>query len=72
MGSTGSNRYSFITRNPKLEAAVNKAFDRANLEGEDSDIYNQMYRYKAIRDLSSTQQELVYDYLAARLFGARY
>ena len=67
MGSIGANRYSFITRNPKLETAVNKAFDRANLEGEDSDIYNQMYRYKAIRDLSSVQQELVYDYLSERL-----
>lgn len=33
-----------------LEQAIERAFDRCNLEGEDSDIYNQMYKYKAIRD----------------------
>lgn len=67
MGSVGTNKYSFISKNSKLQTAVNKAFDRANLEGQDSDIYNQMYRYKAIRDLSEKQQNLIYDYLAERL-----
>ena len=50
-----------------LEQAIERAFDRCNLEGEDSDIYNQMYKYKAIRDLPEDQQGEIYNKLAARL-----
>ena len=70
MGGRGSssnvNPFSFIFNNQKLYAAVNRAFDRVNLEGEDSDIYNHMYRYKAIRELSDEQQDLVYEYIRER------
>ena len=70
MGGRGTNSkinpLAFIDNNPKLSKAVDKVFDRVNLEGIDSDIYNHMFRYKIIRDLPEEQQDLIYDYIARR------
>ena len=62
-----ADNLSFIDKDPKLKKAVEKAFDKANLMGEDADIYKALYSYKAIRDLDDEQIELLYDHLADRL-----
>ena len=70
MGSIGASKtptIQQITQDKKVAAAVEKAFNRANLEGEDSDIYNHIYAYKALRNLPQEQIEVIYDYLAERL-----
>ena len=64
---TSSDKLAFLDNNPKLEKAVEKAFDKANLMGEDADIYKALYSYKIIRELDEEQIELLYDYLADRL-----
>lgn len=57
----------------KLETAIQRCFDRCNLdpEGEGMDIYKYMYQYKAIRELDDDQFEQVYEELSERL-GFRY
>ena len=50
-----------------LEKAIQRAFDRCNLEGEDCEIYNILYQYKAIRELPTDEFEAVYDQIAADL-----
>lgn len=65
------NKLSFLEDNPKLQKAVDKAFDKANLM-EEPDIYKALYSYKAIRDLDDDKIELLYNELAFRLFGAKY
>lgn len=53
-----------------LEQAKDRAFDRCNLqscEEGDIDIYKEMYRYKAIRELPDAEFDAVYDELAERL-----
>lgn len=70
MGSIGASKtltIQQITQDKKVASAVEKAFNRANLEGEDSDIYNHIYAYKALRELPTEQIEVIYDYLAERL-----
>lgn len=62
-----ADKLSFLDNNPKLEKWVEKAFDKANLMGEDADIYEALYSYKAIRELDEEQIEALYDYLADRL-----
>ena len=53
----------------KLEKAIQKCFDRCNLDpdGESMEIYKHMYRYKAIRELPEDEFEKVYDQLAEQL-----
>lgn len=51
----------------KLEKAIQRAFDRCNLIGEECDIYSVLYRYKAIRDLPDEKIEKIYDDIAERL-----
>lgn len=53
----------------KLETAIDRCFDRCNLDANDEglDIYKYMYQYKAIRDLPDDQFEAVYDEIASRL-----
>lgn len=51
----------------KLEKALQRAFDRCNLIGEDCDIYSVLYKYKAIRELSDEEIEKIYDDFAERL-----
>lgn len=50
-----------------LEKAIQRAFDRCNLEGEDCEIYNILYQYKAIRELPQEEFEAVYDQIAEDL-----
>ena len=50
-----------------LEKAIQRAFDRCNLEGEDCEIYNVLYQYKAIRDLPDDKIEAIYDEFARDL-----
>lgn len=50
-----------------LEKALQRAFDRCNLEGEDCQIYNILYQYKAIRELPEEKIEEIYDEMAANL-----
>lgn len=50
-----------------LEKAISRAFDRANLCGEDADIYYYMMQYAAIRNLPNAEQEKVYDRIAQGL-----
>lgn len=53
----------------KLETAIERCFDRCNLDPEDEgvDIYKYMYQYKAIRDLPEDQFEAVYNEISKRL-----
>ena len=51
----------------KLENAIEKAFDRCNLIGEDCDIYKVLYSYKAIRELPDEQIEKIYENFAKGL-----
>ena len=57
----------------KLETAIQRCFDRCNLdpEGEGMDIYKHMYQYKAIRELPDDQFEQVYEDLSRRLGFSR-
>ena len=50
-----------------LEKAIQKAFDRCNLIGDDCDIYSILYQYKAIRDLPDDQIDRIYDQIAEDL-----
>ena len=50
-----------------LEKAIQRAFDRCNLEGEDCEIYNILYQYKAIRELPKEEFEAVYEQIAEGL-----
>ena len=53
----------------KLETAIQRCFDRCNLdpEGESMDIYNYMYQYKAIRELPEDEFQKVYEEIAEAL-----
>lgn len=51
----------------KLEKAIERCFDRCNLEGTDCDIIKFMYQYKAIRELPENEFDRVYDELTERL-----
>lgn len=50
-----------------LEQAKERAFDYCNLEGDDCDIYNVLYRYKAIRDLPPEKVDDIYNEIAESL-----
>lgn len=51
----------------KKETAIEKAFRKANLIGEDVDLYAVIYSYKVLRELSENEIEEIYDYLSERL-----
>ena len=51
----------------KLEKAIERAFDRCNLIGEDVDIYEILYSYKAIAQLPQEEIDKIYDDIADRL-----
>ena len=54
----------------KKETAIERAFDKCNLIGEDVDIYKVLYTYKAIRELPQEEIDHIYDEIAERLgFG---
>lgn len=50
-----------------LEKAIEKAFDRCNLEGDECDVYAVLYRYKAIRELPDDKIDQIYDEMVERL-----
>lgn len=45
----------------KLNAAIERAIDRCNLEGTDCDVYRILYQYKAIRELPEDKVDEIYD-----------
>ena len=49
------------------EKAIERAFDRCNLIGQDVDILKIMYQYKVIRDLPDEEIDRIYDDIADRL-----
>lgn len=49
------------------EKAIERAFDRCNLIGEEVDILKIMYQYKAIRELPEEEIDQIYDDIADRL-----
>ena len=51
----------------KLEKAIERAFDRCNLIGEDCDIYSVLYSYKAIRELPEIEIDAIYENFAKGL-----
>lgn len=59
----------------KLETAVQRVFDRANLIGVSVDLDGLMLQYKVIRDLyydDPEQYDAIYDDLTTGLFGRGY
>lgn len=50
-----------------LEKAVERAFDKCNLIGEDCDIYSVLYSYKAIRELPENEIDKIYNDFAKGL-----
>ena len=50
-----------------LDKAIQRAFDRCNLEGSNCDIYKILYQYKAIRELPEEKIDEIYDDLTVRL-----
>ena len=69
MGSIGTTRNinTILNSNPRLENTVEKAFRKANLIGEDADLYKVMYSYKTLQNLPEQDIEIIYDYLSERL-----
>lgn len=61
-----------MNRDPAVEQAVEKAFRKANLIGEDADLYEVIYSYKALQNLPQDQIEEIYEELSNRLFGSSY
>lgn len=51
----------------KLEKAIQRAFDRCNLIGEECDIYSVLYSYKAIRELPEEKIDEIYEDIAEQL-----
>ena len=51
----------------KLEKAIERALNRCNLIGENVDIYEVLYSYKAIRELDPDEIDTIYEDIAARL-----
>ena len=51
----------------KYSTAVEKCFERCNRIGKDVDIWEQMMRYKALREASEALQEKAYITIAVRL-----
>lgn len=51
----------------KKETAIERAFKKANFIGEDVDLYEVIYSYKVLRELSEDEIEQIYDELSERL-----
>lgn len=47
-----------------LDKAIQKASERITMMGDNADIYEVLYRYKAIRQLSEEQIDEIYDQIA--------
>lgn len=51
----------------RKDTAIERAFDACNLIGENVDILQIMYRYKALRELPDDEIDQIYDDIADRL-----
>ena len=51
----------------KYQKSVERCFERCSLIGEDVDIWEQMMRYKALREATEQMQEAAYISIATRL-----
>lgn len=51
----------------KLEKAIERCFDQCNLIGVSCDVWGQMMRYKAIRELPEKEQDQIYNNLVRSL-----
>lgn len=51
----------------KLDKAIERCFNRCNLEGTNCDVIKIMYQYKAIRELPEKEFDAVYDELVKDL-----
>ena len=51
----------------KLEKAIQRAFDRCNIIGEDCDIFSVLYQYKTIRELPDEEIDKIYYEIAEAL-----
>ena len=51
----------------RKDTAIERAFDACNLIGENVDILQVMYRYKALRELPEEEIDQIYDEIANRL-----
>lgn len=51
----------------RKDTAIERAFDACNLIGENVDILQVMYRYKALRELPDEEIDQIYDEIADRL-----
>ena len=73
MGSIGNSQRTIkdITKDKKVDTAVEKAFNRMvqSENGDGLDVYEVIYRYKALRDLPQDDVEIIYDYLTERMWG---
>lgn len=49
------------------EQAIERAFNKANLIGDDVDLYSVINSYSVLRVLSDNEKDEIYDYLAYRL-----
>ena len=49
------------------EKAIERAFDKANLIGENADLWGILYGYKALRELPEEELERIYTQLAKGL-----
>ena len=56
-----------VSNNRALQKAIDRCFDRCNLIGINCDVYEQMMRYKAIRELPEKEQDQIYDNLVRGL-----
>lgn len=49
------------------EKAIQRAFDRLNLIGENADVYEVLYSYKVLREMDESELDEIYDELVKRL-----
>lgn len=54
-----------------FESAIERAFDKANLIGENVNLYSVINSYKVLRELPDDVKDKIYDMLAYRLGFAR-
>ena len=50
-----------------LEKAIERAFDKCNIIGIDCDVYNVLYSYKAIRELTEKEIDAIYGRIVSGL-----
>ena len=50
-----------------LDRALERAFNRCNLEGENCDVWGVLMRYKAIRELPEAEIDKIYDQIVTGL-----